>query len=203
MFFLIYIKSKEYMSKEVQRKRRTIAEIIKKHSPVKRSVEVKNEDAHLEMCNNIIPGLWIGNYRCAKNKEFFEKNKIKAVLNCTEDLPNTFACVKDIEYMRIPVDDSLKEKDFKKMLDYFPVIVEFLYKHVVLEKHNVLVHCWAGRQRSVVAVAAFLVKYFNLTPSKAIKFLISKRPEAFHFGKSINFETSLNKYYRSLKNKEK
>lgn len=190
------------MTKETHRKRNTIAEIIKKHSPVKKSVTVKDEDEHLEMCSKIIPGLWIGNYKCAKNKEFFEKNKIKAVLNCTEDLPNTFACTKDVEYMRIPVDDSLKEKDFKKMLDYFPVIVEFLYKHVVIEKHNVLVHCWAGRQRSVISVAAFLVKYFNLTPSKAIKFLISKRPEAFHFGKSINFDSSLSKYYRSLKNKE-
>lgn len=187
------------MTKEVPRKRKTIAEIIKKHSPVKKSVEVKDEDKHLDMCSKIIPGLWIGNYKCAKNKEFFDKNKIKAVLNCTEDLPNTFACTKDVEYMRIPVDDSLKEKDFKKMLDYFPVIVEFLYKHVVIEKHNVLVHCWAGRQRSVISVAAFLVKYFNLTPSKAINFLVSKRPEAFHFGKSINFESSLKKYYRSLK----
>lgn len=186
------------MTKEVPRKRKTIAEIIKKHSPVKKSVEVKDEDKHLDMCSKIIPGLWIGNYKCAKNKEFFDKNKIKAVLNCTEDLPNTFAC-KDVEYMRIPVDDSLKEKDFKKMLDYFPVIVEFLYKHVVIEKHNVLVHCWAGRQRSVISVAAFLVKYFNLTPSKAINFLVSKRPEAFHFGKSINFESSLKKYYRTLK----
>lgn len=186
------------MVKEVQRKRKTIAEIIRKHSPVKKSVVVKDEDEHLDMCSKIIPGLWIGNYKCAKNKDFFEKNKIQAVLNCTEDLPNTFLCTKDVEYMRIPVDDSLKEKDFKKMSDYFPSIVEFLYKHVVIEKHNVLVHCWAGRQRSAISVAAFLVKYFNLTPNKAIKFIISKRPEAFHFGKSINFEGPLDKYYRQL-----
>jgi protein-tyrosine phosphatase len=189
------------MTNEIQRKRKTLAEIIRKHSPMKQNTTLKvaNEDAHLDMCSKILPGLWIGNYKCAKNKDFFVKNKIKAVLNCTEDLPNSFMCSKNVEYMRIPVNDSLKEKDFKKMLDYFPVIVEFLYKHVVIEKHNVLVHCWAGRQRSAISVAAFLVKYFNMTPRKAIKYIISQRPEAFHFGKSINFDQSLDKYYRSLK----
>jgi hypothetical protein len=38
----------------------------------------------------------------------------------------------------------------------------------------------------------------NMTPFQACKFIIDKRPEAFHFGKSLNFENSLLKYHKSL-----
>jgi hypothetical protein len=47
-------------------------------------------------------------------------------------------------------------------------------------------------------VAAFLINKMNMTPFQACKFIIDKRPEAFHFGKSLNFENSLLKYHKSL-----
>lgn len=180
------------------RTRASIKSQIRKHSPVKHNVVIKDEDKPLEHYTEIIKGIWIGNYRGAKDKAFFEKHKIKAVLNCTTDLPSSFCSNKGIEYMRVPIEDSLKEKDYRKMVDYFPVIVEFIHKHHVLEKHNILVHCWAGRQRSAISVAAYLVKYYKLTPNEAIKFIVQKRQEAFHFHKSINFDWSLDTYYKQL-----
>ena len=129
-----------------------------------------------------------------------KKNNIKAVLNCTEDIPNYFVNkhVNSIEYYRIPIDDSLKEKDLKKLYYYLPGGIEFLYKHVVLHKNPVYVHCWAGRQRSAVLVSAFLV-YMGYSPEDAIKFVLQQRPEAFHFGLSFNFEKPFNKYCKYMK----
>ena len=174
------------------------ADLLRKHSPIKNGLKIKNEDKPLEAYTKIISKLYLGNYQAAKDPEFFKEKKIKAVLNCTKDIPNHFACKKDIEYMRIPVDDSLRETDFKKMYEFFPVIVEFIHKHVVLQKQNILVHCYAGRQRSAISVAAYLVAKMGMTPADACKYIMDKRKEAFHFGLSLNFEDSLNKYYKDL-----
>lgn len=174
------------------------ADLLRKHSPIKNGLKIKDEDKPLEPYTKIISKLYLGNYQAAKDPDFFKEKKIKAVLNCTKDIPNHFACKKDIEYMRIPVDDSLRETDFKKMYEFFPVIVEFIHKHIVLQKNNILVHCYAGRQRSAISVAAYLVAKLGMTPADACKFIMDKRKEAFHFGLSLNFEDSLNKYYKDL-----
>lgn len=180
------------------------ADLLRRHSPIKNGLKIKDEDKPLEPYTKIISKLYLGNYQAAKDPVFFKEKKIRAVLNCTKDIPNHFACKKDIEYMRIPVDDSLRETDFKKMYEFFPVIVEFIHKHVVLQKQNILVHCYAGRQRSAISVAAYLVAKMGMTPADACKYIMDKRKEAFHFGLSLNFEDSLNKYYKDLqKNKRR
>lgn len=177
------------------------ADLLRKHSPIKNGLKIKDEDKPLEPYTKIISKLYLGNFQAAKDPDFFKEKKIKAVLNCTKDIPNHFACKKDIEYMRIPVDDSLRETDFKKMYEFFPAIVEFIHKHVVLQKNNILVHCYAGRQRSAISVAAYLVAKMGMTPADACKYIMDKRKEAFHFGLSLNFEDSLNKYYKDLTKK--
>lgn len=133
--------------------------------------------------------IFIGNSRAANDKEFFKKYNIKAVLNCTKDVPNYFRNVSDIEYSRIPVDDSLKKQDFDLMENHLPFAVEYIHKHVDIQKHNILVHCWAGKQRSVITVLAYLMIINKKSKNTGISMITNKRPEAFHHG--INFETSL------------
>lgn len=149
--------------------------------------------------DKIIPRLYIGGYKAAEDPATFKKFKIKAVLNCTKtkDVSNKFAG-KDIEYMRIPVSDSLKQVDIEKMYNYFPTIVEFIYKHVDIEKNAVLVNCVQGMQRSAIAVAAYLVAKHGMTPKEACRLILSKRRVAFHNGNGVNFEKALNKYYKEL-----
>lgn len=183
----------------------SLSDYLRKHSPIKKGAIVKNEDKPLSKYDKIIDKLYLGNFQAAKDKDFFKDKKIKAVLNCSKDvdIPNHFAHIKDIEYMRIPVDDSLKEKDFDLMLQYFPVIVEFINKHANIQKNNILIHCWAGRQRSAISVAAYLVAKHNMTPHDACKMILDKRPEAFHYGQSLNFDQALNKYYKEIQKQKK
>ena len=180
-----------------------LEEFMRKHSPIKEGlVRVKNEDVPFQKYNKILPRLYIGNFQAAKDREFFKTKNIKAVLNCTKELDNQFANNREIEYMRIPVDDSLKERDFSLMLEYLPVIVAYIHKHVDIQKNTLLSHCVGGRQRSVISVCAYLVTHHNMTPQQACKFVVDKRPEAFHFGKSLNFSSTLNKYYKELESKK-
>jgi protein-tyrosine phosphatase len=188
-----------------QKKKRTrvkdvnMANYLYKHSPLKNGVKIKNEDAPLSKYNKICSKIYLGNIQCAKDKDFFKNKNIKAVLNCSKDIPNYFYNNnKDIEYLRIPVDDSLKQVDFDKMFEFFPIATEFINKHVNLQKNNILIHCYAGRQRSAICVAAYLVKFEGMKPHKACKMILDKRPEAFHHGLSLNFDQSLQKFSKKL-----
>lgn len=158
--------------------------------------ETRNEPDFNIITNKIL----LGNRNSAKDKEFFKKYNIKAVLNCTKELPNHFHN-KNIEYVRIPVDDELRSSDFESMYRFMPFIAEFIHKHVDLQKNNIYIHCYAGMQRSVCALVAYLMKYKRMNPYEACGFVIKKRPGAFHHGTSLNFEKSIMKYYKDLPKK--
>lgn len=187
--------------KKTSPKKMSLSDYIYKHSPIKKGLVVKNEDKPLTKFNKITNRIFLGNYQAAKDKDFFKEHKITAVLNCSKDLPNYFHNNKDIEYMRIPVDDSLRQKDFDLMFEFMPSAQEFINKHSNVQKGNILIHCYAGRQRSAACLVAFLVSKYKMTPAEACKMVLTKRPEAFHFGQSLNFDQAINKYYKKYHSK--
>lgn len=155
---------------------------------------LKIDETKYDNYNKIIPRLYIGNYKAARDREFMEKHNIKAVLNCTKDLPNSFRSLSDVEYMRIPVDDSLKTIDIKKLARFFQVATAFIDKHINIENHNILVHCVEGSQRSCAVVAAYLMRCYGMTALDACTVVLKNRHKAFHHGSNVNFEESLVKY---------
>ena len=171
---------------------------MRRKSPLKRGLKVTNEDDTYENYSKITSRIYLGNIDTAKNKKFFKDKKIKAVLNCTKDIKNYFCDNSKIEYMRIPIDDSLKEVDFRKMYDLLPVIVEFIYKHADLQKQNIYIHCMQGKARSCTAVVAYLMSKKKLNVTRACEYVMSKRPEAFFYGTSVNFSAPLVKYQEKL-----
>src|SRR5690242_12279911 len=143
----------------------------------------------------ILPSIYPSNSRASSSDSFFAKAGIQAVLNVTPNLPNSFCSDERIEYLRVPVYDTHGKRDLNRMYQYLPVITEFMYKTSVMERKNLLVHCALGRQRSCAAIAAYLIKFYKMTPIKAMDFIISKKPDSFHWGKSANFAKSLNRWY--------
>ena len=160
--------------------------------------KLKIDEDVTDNSNKIMPKIIIGNYKSAKNREFFKKHNIKAVLNCTKDLPNSFQSHKAIEYLRIPIDDSLKDVDIKKMYDFLPVITQFIHKHAGIQKNAILVHCVEGSQRSVTAVVAYLMEMHKMHPLDACEFVLKKRNKSFHHGYNVNFEKSITAYHKKL-----
>lgn len=158
-----------------------------------KELEKESNDADM-----IIPGLFLGSQDAAEDYNFLKKHNISVVINASNHIP-CFHRSKKITYIRVPVDDSLKNYDINKMTAYLPYIIETLrfFHHTM--KRNVLVHCAAGVQRSAIIVASYLVKYYNKTPMGAIKFIIKRRPIAFHNGQSLNFIDSLNNFHNNIK----
>ncbi len=150
-----------------------------------------------ENYSKIIPNLYIGNIVASQDFSFIKKNNIKVIINCSNTIPNQFVLNSDIEYYRLPVDDSLEEYDIDLMAKLLPQYVEIINKSLT-ENKPVLVHCYAGRQRSAALIAAYLMYKYNYTIDEAYKLIISKRPQAFHYGKGFNFNKSLLEYQNNL-----
>jgi hypothetical protein len=181
----------------------------------------------------ILPHLWIGNYSTAHDKLFMMKNKITVVVNCTPDIPfitdtigtgtgtttaetNDFLTLPSISNIRIPVYDSHLEKDFLLMEQYLKLVIPILIQSF-LKQENILVHCFAGKQRSGIVIASLLYslaihpdtsslisKYIpKLTQCKSNKekancifdYIVSKRPQTFNYGFRANFIKSFNRLY--------
>lgn len=143
--------------------------------------------------NLILPGLWLGNAKASLDDAFLKENNITTIFNCTKDLPFHYSTKK---HYRIPVDDNLKAEEIRNMeLWSYEIVYKLRKEH---KEGNVLVHCYAGMQRSAAVIAMYLIATEKMKSEHAINFIKEKRPIAFrpftNFHKSIvGFEDTLNK----------
>lgn len=142
--------------------------------------------------SQILPGLWLGDMFTAGDKQFFSERNIKAVINCTPDVPDYFRN-QGVSYHRVNLDDSLQQKDFDDMLEQLPGAVTWLYDKYDLQKLPTYVHCHKGIQRSCTVITAFLFHTRKPDLKECIRYLIHKRPIAFFGGRSINFGSPLSR----------
>lgn len=133
--------------------------------------------------SKILSNLYLGN-RISPN------NSYDLIINCSVDLPIVIP-----NTIRINLKDSSSEAD--------NMYNQIINKNVLEEidralKNNkkVLIHCFAGMQRSAAVTACYLIQYHNYNVEDAINFIKSKRRIAFFF--KINFiETIKNIYIKN------
>ncbi|MFS8160309.1 MAG: dual specificity protein phosphatase family protein, partial [Candidatus Roizmanbacteria bacterium] len=81
-----------------------------------------------------------------------------------------------ISHLHIPVTDRDEDKD--NISDYFEVVAHFIQEHRMRGK-NVLVHCHAGKSRSVTFVTYYLLRLgIGMTVKEIIKMIKTKREVA-------------------------
>lgn len=153
------------------------------------------------IADEIIPGLWLGNRVAAADQNFSKEKNIRAVFNCSKDIP--FNPTIPRQY-RVPVDDSRQEPDISNLEEWsFEIVYKISHemRRAKADNSAVLVHCAAGMQRSAASVAMYLIATQNMTTDQAIAFIQAKRPIAFrpeaNFEKSIRgFEAAFNRDVR-------
>ena len=179
---------------------------------------------YFDNVHNIIPenetsgALWLGNYKSALDPIFLKDNNISVIINCSVDLPYIYDILDPakhnlpkLEVFRIPVYDSLLDHDIYIMEQYLHEILPLIEKTLIIKHKNVLVHCYAGAQRSSICVTATLfrlvdngIMQFDEIPNKSdksklmkkvIEYVISKRPRAFTYGLRVNFKKSLERLF--------
>jgi dual specificity phosphatase 12 len=126
--------------------------------------------------NEILPRLWLGDYHASQDETFLRSQHIDVVFNCTKDVP--FVPWVEHKY-RVPVDDNLEEGEIRNLELWSGEIALKIMQHFK-SGHRILVHCWAGRQRSAASVAFFLILYRGMRTEEVIPFIKSKRAVAFY-----------------------
>ena len=143
--------------------------------------------------HEIVPGLWLGN-KAASREEWLYPNQIGAVFNCTKDLP--FAQETQRNLYRVAVDDNLQEDEIRALEHWSWEVIYKLRKEHASGK-RILVHCFAGMQRSAAVVAMYLVAVHRCTTDEAIAYIKSRRPVAF-MG-SVNFYPAIKGFEASYR----
>ena len=157
--------------------------------------------------NEIIPGLYLGNYDAAMSKTFLIDKDINFVINCSNDLefPDFYKTIhnSNFKYIRIPLDDSHRDIDQLVMSISLPKICPIIHDNL-LNGYNVYVHCYAGMQRSATVIICYLM-YKDYLERKKIKnllkyyqFLKSKRVIVFR--PDPTFENVIKNYHKKIKN---
>lgn len=166
--------------------------------------KITNPTSH-DNYNEIIPGLYLGNYDAAMSKTFITDKDINFVVNCSNDLdfPDFYRTIHkpDFKYIRIALDDSHRDIDQLIMSVSLPKICPIIHDNL-LKGLNVYVHCYAGMQRSATVVICYLM-YKDLVEKRKLKnlsayykFLKSKRVVVFR--PDPTFEHVISNYHKKL-----
>ncbi|XP_024315620.1 dual specificity protein phosphatase 1B isoform X1 [Brachypodium distachyon] len=133
-------------------------------------------------------GLYLGSVGAALNKEALKSLNITHILIVARSLNPAFS--EEFTYKKIEVLDSPDTDLVKHFGECFNFIDEG-----ISTGGNVLVHCFAGRSRSVTVVLAYLMKKHQVSLESALSLVRSKRPQASpnegFMAQLVNFEKSL------------
>ena len=135
--------------------------------------------------SEIVPRVWLGDYHSSQDETFLRSHHIDVVFNCTKDIP--FSSVAPIQY-RVPLDDNLEEVEINNAALWSPEIAFTIVKHY-REGKRILIHCFAGRQRSAACLAMFLIAEHGIRAHEAIPLIRSRRSIAFM--PAANFQRSI------------
>jgi dual specificity phosphatase 12 len=141
--------------------------------------------------DEVIPGMWLGNYKVAVDSQWLGEKGIKCIFNCTKDIPFVEAIPRKY---RVPVDDNLEPEEIRN-LELWSYEIVFKMTNEYKTGQPMLVHCAAGMQRSAACVAMFLIANKNMTPDQAISYIRTQRAIAFH--PNANFRESIEGFYKS------
>lgn len=139
----------------------------------------------------ILPNLYLGTFEAAQIA-YREDYPNAFVINATKDLA-FFAPPRDT--LRIPVDDNGSTEAVLGMLHALPAACDAIAAALnASPPRPVIVHCFAGQQRSPTVIAAYLMRTRRWSAEEAVRFVRFHKPDAFFW--SVNFKQTLELWAR-------
>lgn len=146
--------------------------------------------------NEVIPNLWLGNYKSACDKKFLDNYKIKNIVTIMDNFDNKYK-YSNITYFTVPIKDKFVCNVDMNIV--FDIISNFI-KRCMNKGEAILVHCLRGHHRSASLVVAYLIKYNNADYVKCIDYINKLRPYALR--RDTCMTVNLFKYYLFISGKQ-
>lgn len=137
----------------------------------------------------ILPGLFLGSIGAAFDKEMLRKSKITYILCCCDGVEPPFP--KSFTYKIL----ALEDKRSKDVAQFFEETANFIHD-ILSQKQKVLVHCKAGKSRSVTIVMSYLMKHRNKTVDEALELIRENRKDVMS---NTGFMEQLREYEKVIR----
>lgn len=118
--------------------------------------------------DEILPNLWLGDYKSSLNKKFLLNNHIKFIIRLTK---TKYPEYPGIRYITIRIDDNeLCTNNDVDIINIFNKTSDII-KEALVNNYGILVHCKRGHHRSASVVCAFLMKYIKVDYVASIMYI--------------------------------
>ena len=119
--------------------------------------------------DEVVPGIWIGDYADANDPAFIRKHKIGVILNLAKEVDDRHTLA-GVQLVKVGMDDGVMANRglMSKAAD--------VIANAVAAKNPILVHCAAGISRSSTAVIAYLMQSKGKGWRASLTQLKKKRP---------------------------
>eukprot|EP00456_Euglypha_rotunda_P030109 TRINITY_DN23521_c0_g1_i9.p1 TRINITY_DN23521_c0_g1~~TRINITY_DN23521_c0_g1_i9.p1 ORF type:complete len:171 (+),score=20.51 TRINITY_DN23521_c0_g1_i9:145-657(+) len=134
------------------------------------------EDKLTWEANEIIPGLFVGSEDSARDFKSLKAAGVTHVLNVANDVKNFFP--EEFVYKRLDVKDFGADEGISRV---FKNAFDFIHGALADPKAKVLVHCFAGQNRSVTIAVAYIMQLQKKSLKEAYQLVKSKRAKAGPF----------------------
>lgn len=121
------------------------------------------------------------------------------IVNCTSEVPSPQRFTGG-RYIRLAIPDNYSMNDSMLLLMLHTPILSIIESFLISGK-RVLVHCYAGIQRSAAVVCCYLMKYHHKSKSESVQFIKERRTVVFvdpggSRGGRATFEEAMSKFER-------
>lgn len=138
------------------------------YSKVKFNIQPYIDDT-FEACQ-IIDDLWLGSLASSCNREALKSRNIETIISAVLGASAIYPF--DFNYEKA----KLRDVDDEDILNDIEKLLPIMRSDLMLGR-GVLCHCHHGKSRSVTIVAAYLIKYHNMSADEALSFIKNKRTQ--------------------------
>lgn len=145
--------------------------------------EMENREIFKFGPSQVLPGLYVGNYRDSKDAAQLAKYKITHIVAIHDTARRLHL---DKHYLCVMASDSPDQN----VSQYFSLCNDFIHA-ARLRDGNVLIHCLAGMSRSVTVAVAYIMSATNLSWKEALKVVRAGRAVA---NPNLGFQKQLEEF---------
>ena len=137
----------------------------------------------------LLPNVWVGDYKDCGNLLSFTECNINSVINCCNMEPFVIHNISKYDV------DFNKHEDYQVIIDKLNNVVDYIQDQLRKNKF-ILLYSLHNDQKATTIVACYMMKYGKMEPKNVINAICSKKNNEFY--PILHFKESIFKFYMSI-----